>query len=190
MKSLASTFEFLNTAPGLLVLTAGVAALLAAARLPLRRGRLKRNSGLVLILIGLVLVSLICLFLSFGFRRSGQVPASVIPQIWIAALIACCGYLLVDTLRGRQESDPKPGHVGLTFLFIGLSAVYALCIVLIGFYLATPLFLVSSMLILAYRRWLVVVAVAGGWLLVCYFVFARILFVPLPPGALIELLAR
>jgi len=190
MKSLASVFEFFDTTPGLLVLTAGVAVLLAAVRLPLRRGRMKRNSGLVLMLIGLMLVALICLFLSFGFRKSGQVPASVVPQIWIAALIACCAYLLVDTLRGRQDADPKVGHAGLTFLFIGLAIVYALCIWLIGFYVATALFLGAGMLILSYRRWPILLAVTGGWILVSYLVFARVLFVPLPAGALIERLFR
>ena len=46
------------------------------------------------------------------------------------------------------------------------------------------------MLILSYRRWPILLAVTGGWILVSYLVFARVLFVPLPAGALIERLFR
>jgi len=190
MNNLTDVFGFLNTVPGLLLVIAVLAALLLAARFPLRRSAARQNTGLILVLLGLMTVSLFCLFLSFGFARKGDVSASVVPRLWILGLIACCVYLLVDALRGKQERDPAAEHTGLSFLFIGLSFAYFLLIGLVGFYISTVLFLVASMLILAYRRWPVLLAVTAGWILFAYLVFARVLFVPLPNGAWIEMLMR
>jgi hypothetical protein len=190
MEALKQVFDFLDTLPGLAVITAGMAILLAALRPLLRRSAIRKNAGLVTMTAGLLVFSLIFLFLSLGFPSKGQVSASVVPRLWIFGLIGCCVYLLANVLRGKEEADPVTSHMPLAFLFIGLSVIYMVLINLIGFYISSFLFLVASMLILAYRRWVVLLAVAGGWVAFSYLVFYRVLFVPLPDGVLIEMLTR
>jgi hypothetical protein len=190
MEAMKQAVDFLDTLPGMAAIVAGIIILLAAIRLVLQRSAIRKNTGLLMMLAGLLLFCLVFLLLSFGFPSKGQVSASVVPRLWIFGLVACCIYLFISTLRGNEEPDPAVGHLSLVFLFIGLSIVYMILIEVIGFYISSFLFLAAGMLVLAYRRWAVLLTVAGGWVVFSYLVFNRILFVPLPDGALIELLTR
>lgn len=188
--TLSQLGEFLDSAAGLGVILACLAALLAAIRFPARRWKDGRYAGGILAIAAIALVGLVFLLLSLWFPIRGEVSAAVIPRLWVAGLLACCLYLLVRTLRGREDPDERSGGLALVFQFMGLSVGYLMLMYLVGYYLSTFLFLIAAIVTLGYRHWLRLLAVAGGWVIFVYVVFFRVLYVPLPNGVLFRLLAR
>jgi len=193
MEKLKALLKFMDTLTGLAIILAIAAVLLIICNRFLRRSTkpvVKQHLGLFTVIAGLALSSLVFLIFSYGFAAKGVVPASVVPRLWIFLLLVCCVILVVSAFRGNQEADPSLGHGRLSFLFIGMMIVYMILINLIGFYIASFLFVIAGILVLGYRRWPVILAVASGWVLFSYAVFHKLLFVPLPNGAMIEFLLR
>ena len=188
--TLSQLGEFLDSTAGLGVIVACLAVLLLVIRIPARKWKEGRYTGGILTIAAICLVGLVFLLLSLWFPIRGEVSAAVIPRLWVAGLLACCLYLLVRTLRGREEADARAGDLGLVFRFMGLSVGYLVLIYLVGYYISTFLFLVAAVITLGYRHWLRLLAVAGGWVVFIYVVFFRVLYVPLPGGVLFRLLAR
>lgn len=182
--------QFLDSLPGLAVMVAALAAVLAALRFPLARWQQGRYTGRVLVVVALMFVALVFLLLSVWFPARGEVSAAAVPRLWVFGLMACCLYLLVRTFRGGEAADPRSDHLSLVLLYMGLSVGYLVLIQLLGFFLSSFLFLVAAMSVLGYRKRLVLLAVAVGWVAFAYLVFYRMLFVPLPEGLLVRLLTR
>lgn len=181
---------FLDSTAGMGVILACLTASLAAIRVPTRKWQDGRYTGGILAIAAIALVGFVFLLLSFWFPIRGEVSAAVIPRLWVAGLWACCLYLLVRTLRGREDPDAPARGLSLVFEFMGLSVGYLVLMYLVGYYLSTLLFLIAAIITLGYRRWLRLLAVAGGWVIFVYVVFFRLLYVPLPGGVLFRLLAR
>jgi hypothetical protein len=57
--------------------------------------------------------------------------------------------------------------------------------VLIGYFVASLVFITVAMTMLSYKRRFVILAISGGWMVFSYLVFYRLLYVPLPQGLLI-----
>ncbi len=113
---------------------------------------------------------------------------AIVPRIWIAGLIALNLFILIRAFAGYEEQDPKAGRIDKALLFIGLTIIYLYLIQYIGYFIGTFLFIIAGMSLLSYKKVKVMVAVAGGWLIVSYFAFYKLLYVPLPVGKLIELI--
>lgn len=193
MEKLKPLLKFMDSSKGLFIIVTIAVVLLALLRLVLRRSArpvIKEHIGLFTVIGGLALFSLVFLIFSYGFAAKGQVPASVVPRLWIYLLLAFCLILLVSAFRGNQDADPALGHGRLSFLFVGLMIAYMILINLVGFYISSFLFVIAGILILGYRRWPVILSVAFGWVLFSYGIFHKLLFVPLPNGALFEMLTR
>ena len=152
--------------------------------------------GEVIIPFALLSLALVLLAASLLFPRSGNVGAAAIPQLWIWFLIPICAVLLFQAFRSVKvagDHDKPPATTASASLipthmapFIALMAVYVPCMWLLGYYVSTFLFLIVAMILLGERRVGRLAGIATGWLFFSYIVFARVLFVPLPLGRLVE----
>ncbi|MCA9263203.1 MAG: tripartite tricarboxylate transporter TctB family protein, partial [Planctomycetales bacterium] len=141
------------------------------------------------------------LFLGTFFLPSTEgVGPAVVPRLWASALVPFCCILIVrsarrilatppnasteSSLAGRRDDPAKsiqPPRGRLTFFLVALF-LYVLTVPLLGYYLATWLFLGATMWCLGERRWLHMISISLAWLLLSYLVFERLLYVPLPAG--------
>jgi hypothetical protein len=71
---------------------------------------------------------------------------------------------------------------------MGITLAYLVLIILVGYFIASVIFLAVAMTLLTYRRRSVILAISGGWLVFSYVIFYRVLYVPLPRGLLITML--
>jgi hypothetical protein len=55
---------------------------------------------------------------------------------------------------------------------------------ILGYFLATLLFAVGLMTALDSKRWIYILVVSSGWIIFAYFIFYKLLGVPLPLGIL------
>lgn len=181
--------DFLDSTTGLWVLIGILAVLLAAVRFALRRTSFSAFRGRITTLAALFYLAAVSFGFSLTFPVRGEVSAAVVPRLWVAGLVVCCLYLLINTIRGREAPDPVSGSLSLVYRFIGITIAYLVLIQILGFFLSSFIFLVTGMLVLGYRRKMVIFAVAAGWMTFTYVIFYRILFVPLPDGLLVRILA-
>ena len=142
--------------------------------------------GHLLIPIAFIEITVLFLVISLGYGKRGEVGPAVVPRIWAYGFIALNIYILIKTLTGKEEKDPKPGRLDKVPLFLALSVVYILSVKYIGYYIATFIFIFMGIYLLAYRKYLVMITVAGGWLVLAYIAFYKLSYVPLPVGKLIK----
>ena len=67
-----------------------------------------------------------------------------------------------------------------------LCVLYAASWTLIGYFLATFLYVVLQLRLLGERRWWLILALASGTVLLVYLVFHRLLQLPFPGGLLFD----
>ena len=115
-----------------------------------------------------------------------EVGAEAVPHLWILFTAVFCIQLIVQAARRKGKADPIPGKIGFVFLFACWLAFYVLAIELVGYFVSTFVFLIGSMYMMSYRRFVVMGSVALGWLVFSYVVFSKILFIPLPIGGLLR----
>jgi hypothetical protein len=178
----------MNSQIGLLAIFLLFIATLTACAFASRFFLKKEYRGQFVVLVALVYVSVVFFIMTFGFRKSGSVSAAAVPRLWIFGILACCTYLLVIMIRGTEAPDPSSSSFLKPIQYILLCLVYVILIPYLGFFIASLAFLVIGIVILSYRKWLVIIGIAVGWLAFSYFLFYKLLFVPLPEGLLIKLL--
>jgi hypothetical protein len=188
MESLENIGLFLDSLPGFAVIVAVQAMLLAALRPLLRKVVGREYLGQGLTVAAILLCSLGFLILTFWFPVEGDVPAATMPRIWILGIFACCIYVFKRIVDGQDDPDATKVDLALPMKFIALSIAYLVLMALVGYYLSSILFILSAIALLEYRRRIVAVAVAAGWVAFAYIVFFKILFVPLPEGILVRAL--
>ncbi len=162
-----------------LIAAAGAALVLASRAL----GRAANQSAMIAA-GGLVLAGLF-LYESFWFPapRTGLiVGAATAPRVWILFVIATAAAVLGKWLRGEAPVAAEAAGVRRALAMILLIVVYVALIPGAGFLPATGLMLACGMLILGHRPLSTVLIASGGVLVFMYFVFVRILTVPLPTG--------
>ncbi len=153
--------------------------------------------GEIIIPFVLLSLALVLLGASLLFPHSGKVGAAAIPRLWILFLAPVCAVLLFQafcslTAEGDQDKRPTATTAAISLIhtpvarFIVLMTIYVPCVWLLGYFVSTFLFLVVAMMLLGERRVGRVTGIATGWLVFSYIVFARVLFVPLPVGNLME----
>ncbi len=186
--TIRSIDTFLDSPIGLLVLLLIFIGIEIPLYVFLRRKR-SPYTGQILVLVSLAYLSLVFLLLSFAFPVKGQVSAGVTPRLWIAGILLCTLYLAVRIKTGKEKPDPSlPGsQLRMVFLYILLSVGFLGIIDLLGFFLASFLFLLIGMRLLSYTRPIGLLAFSLGWIAFLYVVFYSLLSVPLPEGILISL---
>jgi len=147
-------------------------------------------------LIGLA-VSLVLLPLSFGLPKLPIVPIGpgFYPAIVLAFLAVTSAALLIQDVVARRRARPaapgvpaavaRPAH-GLVAAAFAVVAAYVVLLPLLGFRIATALFVAVFQLVLERpatpARWLTLAAVALATSLVTFLVFESYLSVLLPRG--------
>ena len=179
--------NFLEKGTGFMVLLAVLATLLIGVTLLVLKSSKKQYAGRLIIPVFFMEFAVLFGIMALGFPdRGDEVGPGVVPLLWIAGIFGFSLLLLIRALIGHEEKDPAWGRIGKVSVFIALTILYLLIMQIIGYYLATIIYLVTGMYYLAYRNWKVMISMTAGWVLFSYFAFYRLLYVPLPRGLLIE----
>lgn len=117
------------------------------------------------------------------------VGARGVPRLWISLLLPLALYQVFLILRDKPKGGKKKRKPLLLFLFLGFMTSYVLLIPILGYLLASLIYLPGILWLLKYRHPVIIAVLTGGWLVFSEFVFRRMLFVDLPAGALLAQLA-
>jgi hypothetical protein len=179
--------KFLGKGTGFWVLLAIMAAILLSIALIVIKSSKKRYAGRIIIPVFFIELALFFGIMTLGFPdRGDDVGPGVVPLLWITGILGLSIFLLIRGLLGQEEEDPDWGHTGKVTAFIAMTILYLIVMQIIGYNMATIIYLISGMYFLTYRNWKVMISLTAGWVLFSYFAFYRLLYVPLPRGLLIE----
>lgn len=179
--------KYLGKGSGFVVLITIFAVILAAITLMVLRSQKKRYAGRIIIPVFFIELALFFGIMAIGFpNRGDEVGPGVVPLLWITGILGLSIFLLIRGLLGHEEEDPDWGHTGKVTAFIGMTILYLIVMPVIGYNMATIIYLISGMYFLEYRNWKVMISLTAGWVIFSYFAFYRLLYVPLPRGLLIE----
>jgi hypothetical protein len=145
-------------------------------------------------LAGLVCLagSLLLLWLSRGLPQPALVPIgpAFYPRILFGVTAILAALLIINDLRRRDRPGaPAPARYRLVVLTFAVFTGYVVILPLLGYRLATLLFVGVLQVVIeppTGRRWLLVAAVALGTTLATYYVFEGYLSVLLPRGQLTD----
>ncbi|OGA45212.1 MAG: hypothetical protein A3G24_15015 [Betaproteobacteria bacterium RIFCSPLOWO2_12_FULL_62_13] len=145
---------------------------------------------------------------AFQFHaRAGTLGPDFWPEAILALTIAACVYEVVKIVvfgaragevggvleemveeSAEKKTDAGPGsapgesHPWLLALGMGATILYVLAVPVLGFFLATTIYLAAFMVIGGYRRWRVIAAVSLIGTLLLLFIFMKLVYVSLPIG--------
>lgn len=151
-----------------------------------RREPLRRFAGNLLIPLTLIVLLAICLVETLDYPEAEDVGPAAAPYLWMIFTVGFCLFLAVQAIRRKGTPDPIPGNIRAVLLSAAWMVAYLVAIQVVGYFISTAVFLVGAMLGLNYRNVWVIAAVTGGWVIFCYVVFYRLLYIPLPIGPLLE----
>ena len=155
-----------------------------------------RKANFVCAIIGM-LFSGAAFIKTFSFRQFKNVPVGpeFFPRALAAGLFVCSAVLLIQAIFANPKKDKKaptisPLDKGMQRLFAGIAIiiVYALCWEPVGFIIATPLAMAGMMLLLGYRKYLMMVIFSLATTIVVFGAFKVFLNVDMPLGLLESLL--
>jgi tripartite-type tricarboxylate transporter receptor subunit TctC len=135
------------------------------------------------IALGLQLVCLALLGMTNRFSRGEEISPAAVPRVWLVATVLITPWAVAKMQRvgWSEQGDARvPRHVAMV---TGLLAIYVLGMSLVGFYIASAVFLLATMRMLGERRGAISLAVIGGWLLLVYLLFERTLHLSLPQAS-------
>ncbi len=140
------------------------------------------------LLLPLIILALaaVCFTQSLDFPSGEDVGPAVVPFLWIGFTVVFCVALIVQAILRKGKPDPVPGKIGFVLLFVCWLVVYLAAIETIGYFFISFIFLVVSMYVLTFRRHVIIFTVSIGWLVFSYIVFAKLLFIPLPIGLVLQ----
>jgi len=179
--------EYLGTGSGLLIFIAVLAVVFAGITILVKRSSRKEYTGRIIIPVFFIELALAFGIVTINFPDKGdEVGPGVVPGLWLISILIFSTLLLFRVFMGNEEKDPPRGHLGKVAVFVVMTILYIVVMQFIGYYLTTVIYLILGMYYLSYRNWIVMISIAGGWIVFSYFAFYRLLYVPLPKGMLIE----
>jgi putative tricarboxylic transport membrane protein len=113
------------------------------------------------------------------------VGARGVPRLWIALLLPLALYQVFLVLREKPQGKKKKRKPLLMFTFLGFMTSYILLIPLLGYMLASLVYMPGVLWLLKYRHPVKMAVLTCGWLAFSEFVFRRMLYVDLPSGVLL-----
>jgi len=132
---------------------------------------------------GIIIISLFFYYQTVLFQIPGTVnitSPSLIPRIWIIILVLLSVLLIVNSKNKtykRLNTSPRSVLIIIAFLLVYLVAMQWL-----GYFFTTPLFILSTMYLLKYRKTALMTINAFGFVLFSYFIFNKLLHIDLPLG--------
>ena len=110
------------------------------------------------------------------------------PRVLLAVAALLATVLLVQSLlRLREPERAQPLRWRILLGMILATSGYVLLLPVLGYALASGLFVLTASLVLGYRRWLPVSVVVVLFPLVSWYVFVAVMGIPLPAGELVRL---
>ena len=134
---------------------------------------------------------------TLSFRQFPLVPIGpeFFPRHMAIGLFVCSAVLVIQSLVKKNKKNEKaptisPFDKGMQRLFVGIAIIiaYALLWEPLGFLIATPLAMAALMLLLGYRRYIMIAVFSLGTTLVIFGAFSFFLNVFMPAGILRGLL--
>ena len=151
--------------------------------------------GRLLIPVGLLSVCATFWLRTTRFAGNEQAGPEMVPRVWMVCLIPISVYLLIKAIRSQPTSltsddvkavstsaDANRTEKRPVWIICVSLAVYLLLIPYAGYFVATGIGLPAFMGYLGYRKIPTILLGTIGWLLISYFLFERLLYVPLPNG--------
>ncbi|MBI9103505.1 MAG: tripartite tricarboxylate transporter TctB family protein [Spirochaetales bacterium] len=179
--------KFFGKGAGLWIITAVMAVIFLVSLFIIIRSSKRKFAGRILLPLFFMEAALIFGIMVLGFPDKGDVVGpGVVPALWLFGIFGLSTFLFIRGLLGHEQEDPGWGHTGKVAIIIGMTIFYIYIMQIIGYSLATVIYIIGSMYFLSYRRWRVMITLSAGWILFSYFAFYRLLYVPLPRGRLIE----
>ena len=151
-----------------------------------------RKANLVCALVGMAF-SATAYIMTLSFKQFKNVPVGpeFFPRYLATGLFICSLVLLIQALRANPKKDKKaptisPLDKGMQRLFAGIAIimVYTLLWEPVGFIIATPLAMAGMMILLGYRRYVMMVIFSLGTTIVVFGAFKVFLNVDMPLGLL------
>ncbi len=112
--------------------------------------------------------------MTIGEPGSGRIPLIAAGLIGVLAVL-----LLAQGLLGRDNSEASYPQLPRVAFMAVAGIAYAVLIPSLGYYAATPLFILPALLLLR-TRWPSAIGVTVGFTLFVFLVFDKLLRVPLP----------
>ncbi|MCC5885658.1 MAG: hypothetical protein JJT88_04410 [Gammaproteobacteria bacterium] len=170
--------------PGLWLLLGLIFATIISASALLPRSRWRDGAGELTLLIATTLITLLVLVLTVRLPAANPVDpigAGGVPRLWIALLLPLALFQIGLCLR---QMEPVAGglQTGRVLVSLALFGSYLLLLPVLGYALASLIYMPGLIFYLGYRRLPVVAAITVGWLTFSEVVFQRLLFVDLPRG--------
>ena len=145
----------------------------------------------ILFACGAVALSLLFIVQSFKLTDSSALMPRILAGliILLSAIMVAQGVIARRRMIkvGQQENIP-PVNVPLVTLFLIFIVVYVVLIDVIGYFVATPLFIIGTYLFLKAMQPRNAVLVAAGFCVLVYGVFVKVLHLPVPLGLLENIL--
>jgi len=179
--------KFLGKGTGLWIITAVMAVIFLVFLFATIRSSKRKFAGRILVPLFFMETALVFGIMVLGFPDKGDVVGpGVVPGLWLLGIFGLSTFLFMRSLLGHEQEDPEWGRIGKVTIIIGMTLFYIFIMQIIGYSLATVIYIIGSMYFLSYRWWRVMITLSAGWILFSYFTFYRLLYVPLPRGSLIE----
>ena len=116
--------------------------------------------------------------------------ARIMPYAIIAITALVATLLLIKTIRDKKSDEYITAGLAKVAIMAGLLLAYFILVEYIGFYLATPVYLVAAMMALGQKRKKVLLLVSVITTLTIYVSFNLLLEMYIPTGKLVELLIK
>lgn len=169
--------------PGLYWLIGAAGGLLLGLALALRYTRRRHAAGELVLLAGIATVSLVALLMTLHLPRPNPldpVGATGIPRIWLLLLLPLTIWQIARV--GGRPREPEALQFGRFLVTLGAFAGYLALVPVLGFLVASLIYMPALIWFLGYRRVVVIAVVTVGWLAFSLVVFQRLLHVELPRG--------
>ncbi len=142
----------------------------------------------VLLLTGFLILAVLLYRSTASYPEFVQGSTAMYVRFLGGALGVLCMLELVVSFKKKKSTDDGKMHIAANSVrFWGLLlllVIYTTVLSMLGFYLASALFLPLAMVLLGAKNPLIILLTSGGVLLFVYLVFAKLLEVSLPMGTL------
>lgn len=172
----------------LLLLTIGLIILMVLCGYFIYKSTFSNTLGRMMVIGFFLMMSIIFYLQSFIFSVSSEVGPAVVPRLWIFTLVPLCILLVINTFKNKEDIEKSEIRIDIVLTFIGFLVMYLLIMHYIGYFFSTFIFLITGMIYLGYKNKKVMITTAAIWIAFSYFIFFKILYVPLPIGEWFEAL--
>lgn len=146
----------------------------------MKKGSIVLASLILLLLAALYIVSLPMA----SFTKTGAVGPGFIPRLYIYMGIVCAGCIILTALLRKKTDDKDVSTNSLVLKMAVIGLLNCIALPYLGYFISTLLMLMASMRVLGKTKWVKSLIISAGYLIVVYFVFVKLLLVPIPTSFL------